>query len=140
MTARQACEKRVASAADPASDAARSSGSDGKGNELDFERKGTRNVGFLKAGFGLGALTTALRPIGISTRWTYDIDAKEYLDGVRQGDRRKQYGWQSGVSIDGLAYRIPVQLDVDYEIPVAGRNVGVATRNLMATLKGYYKF
>jgi hypothetical protein len=116
------------------------SGSDGKGNELDFERRGVRNIGFLKAALALGTLSDVVESISVNTQFKYDYDAKEYLGDVAQGDARRQYGWQAGASWDGLAYRLPLQLDVDYEIPVGGENVSLAANILSVTLKGYYRF
>jgi hypothetical protein len=126
--------------ANPSSAAAIDAGSNGKGNEVDFERRGVRNVGFAKLGYGLGALSESLESIGMSTQLRYDVDSKEYLGGEAQGDPRRLYTWQTGVSFDGLAYRWPVQAFLDYELPVGGRNVSIAAENLYLEVRGFYRF
>lgn len=110
--------------------------------ELDFERKGMRNVGFIKAGYGLGHISQVLRAIGVSAQWKYDIDMPTYLDGKLQdqGPHPKTYSVQVGMGIDGLAYRIPLQVDIDYDMPIAGYNRAIAPTSLSVALKGYYRF
>ncbi len=126
--------------ADPTTPLAVASGSDGKGNELDFERKGVRNVGYLKAALALGILSDAVESLSVNGQFKYDYDAKEYLGGVSQGEARRYYGLLAGVSWDGLAYRLPLQFDVEYEVPVGGENLALTAKVLSTTLKGYYRF
>ncbi len=131
----------VLNEADPTTSAAVAAGSDGKRNSQTFERKGARNVGFLKGAFGLGVLSQELKAVGTNVQWKYDIDAPEYLDGIGQGDGRRQaYTLLFGAGFDALAYRLPFQVDVEYEMPVAGKNNRLATHASTMTLKGFYKF
>lgn len=110
------------------------------GDAKKFERKGVRNVGFLRAVWGLGNITQTLKMIGVNTMWKYDIDAPEYIDGTLQSARKQAYAWTAGLTLDGLAYRIPAQLDIDYDMPIAGKNNRLAASILGITLKGYYRF
>lgn len=126
--------------ADPTSAAALAAGSDGKANEQSFSRKGLRHIGFLKAAWGLGNINSDLSPIGTNVQWKYDVDGVEALEGVSQGGRAQQSNLSAGLSLDGLAYKVPAQVDFDYEVPVSGANKALAARVFSLTLKGYYRF
>jgi hypothetical protein len=126
--------------ADPTSSEAQRVGSDGDGNEQSFSRRGLRNVGYFKAALGLGVFHKYLSALGVNTQFNYDYDSVEYIEDQKQGDARKQWAWQLGGGFDALAYRVPVQLDLSYDMPISGSNVGIATENILVTLKGYYKF
>ena len=126
--------------ADPTTATAVATGSNGKGNEQTFERRGARNVGFVKVSWGVANVIPVLEPIGLNAQYKYDFDSAEYLDGIAQGPRRQAYNVSAGGSIDLLAYKIPAQFDVDYEFPVSGKNSALAASILSVTLKGYYKF
>ena len=133
-------ENNTLNSANPQSAEAIAAGSDGEGNEVSFERKGFRNLGFLKVAFGLGALNDNLKILGISSQLKYDYDGTPYLAGEKVSEAPRYWSAQAGFTIDGLAYKFPAQLDVDYEAPMSGANIPVATQNVIVTLKSYYRF
>ena len=126
--------------ADPTTAAAIAAGSDGKANEQTFSRNGVRNVGFLKAAWGVGNVAEDLACLGLNAQWKYDLESEERLNNVSQGARSKLYTLSLGASFDGLAEKIPVQVDVDAEFPLGGVNKVLAAKVYGLTLKGYYKF
>lgn len=114
-------------------------GGDGKKNDQEFKRDGFRNVGFVKTAIGFGMFSQELKALGASVNYAYDYDAKEVYDGV-VGDRVWTHKVTPSLHIEGLAYRIPLNCYIDYEIPVMGYNASLATTNLKVTLKGFWKF
>lgn len=127
-------------AADAASDASVAAGADGKPNEQAYERRGVRNVGFVKVGWGLGNVAPALSLVGLQAQFKYAVQAEEFLDGVSQGPRQTSTAALGGVTLDGLAYQVPAQLAFDHEVPVSGANQTLATTVDLVTLKAFYKF
>lgn len=109
------------------------------GKDVDFERTTPRNVGFLKANWGLGGVTKTLSPLALYTSFNYDFASKTEINDVSQGDAARSYSQTAGVTIDGLAYSIPAQLELEYEIPVGGK-LNKAASVFGATLKAYYRF
>ena len=109
-----------------------------------FKRDGVRNIGFFKAKLGLGAFTQSLKAIGLGVAYHYDFDAKPSYDGESEGPvggSAPEYKAVSGnIVFDGLAYHIPVQVDVEYKHAVAGENITFATNALKVELKTFYKF
>lgn len=105
-----------------------------------FERKGVRNLGFFKLGWGLGNITQSLAPIGVQTQLKYARQSKEYLDGEPVGDPANSMSLLGGAVFDALAYRIPLQLQYDHEVPLSGANVTLAPTVQLLTLKAYYRF
>jgi hypothetical protein len=112
---------------------------EGEGTK-DFERKGVRNVGFLKAALGLGAFVDALDPVGLYTMYTYDYDGEDRIAGVALGDKSQLKTLRYGFTLTGLPKQIPLSLDADYETPLSGKNVTIATKNINVTAKAYMRF
>ncbi len=106
----------------------------------ELERVGIRNVGFFKVGWGLGTLTQSLASLGVQTQFKYAKQSEDRLDNVAQGPRASSQAFLAGASFDGLAYRLPLQVAYDHEVPIGGTNVTLATTVQLLTLKAYYKF
>lgn len=115
-------------------------GGDGQRNEGEFKRSSLRQVGFLKLIAGAGMFSSSMALLSLNGQFKYDFDSPGAVDGTALGKNSVVYSTQVGMSIDGLRVAWPVQLDVDYEIPLAGSNKTVVTRNLSTTLKAYYRF
>lgn len=115
-------------------------GADGVANNATFTRESPRHIGFLKAAWHAGAAFDLIQPVFLNALIKYDFDNPGELGGQSLGDPSKQYSAQLGMTFDGLQLNIPVQLDVDYELPFAGENKPVAARVLTATLKAFYRF
>jgi hypothetical protein len=126
--------------ADPTSDAATAAGSDGKSNNQTYERVGARNVGFVRAAWGLGSVVPALMPIGLNVSYNYDVDGQSRYDGVASGGRPVTHSVSGNIGISGLAYSIPASVDFDYDQPFAGRNLTLAPSSFGTTIKVYYRF
>lgn len=107
----------------------------------ELERKGFRNIGFLKAAWGLGNITQDLNMFGLYSTFKYDVDSAEYENGKAASAGRKQaYSTVIGGTLDLLSKRIPIQFDVDYEVPTGGKNNKLAAQVLGLNLKLFYKF
>lgn len=107
-------------------------------------RKGARNVGFLTFKPSLHLLHPSLEAVRTNFGLTYDYDNGELtkINGVTSGGARTSQSWTAiGVGYSFLhSMKLPLQLDVDYEMPRSGTNVSIATTKTIATLKGYYRF
>lgn len=107
-------------------------------------RKGARNVGFLTFKPSLHVIHPSLEAVRTNFGLTYDYDNGEItkVNGVKSGGARTSQSWTAiGVGYSFLhSMKLPLQLDVDYEMPRSGTNVTIATTKTTATLKGYYRF
>ena len=115
-------------------------GADGVANNAAYTRESQRHTGFLKAAWHAGAASELLQPVLLNAFIKYDLDNPGELGGKSLGDASKQYSAQVGVTLDGLRLSLPVQLDLDYEVPFFGENKPVAAQVLSATLKAFYRF
>lgn len=107
---------------------------------VDIERTGLRNVGFLKMAFGLGMINESVAPLGLYSSYNYDFDAKTKIDGTEVSSKApRSYTVTFGTTLDGLALRLPVQLELEYEMSVGGRNA-TALNAMGTTLKAFYRF
>lgn len=111
------------------------------GTDVDYERTGMRQVGYTKLVFAPGVFSSSLNPLKINAKYSYDYDAKVKIDGVEQkDDPTRSTSVALGLGLDGLQVGLPFQADIDYVMPVSGRNVGFASKVNVGTLKLYYKF
>ena len=111
------------------------------GTDVDYERTGMRQVGYTKLVFAPGIFASSLNPLKINAKYSYDYDAKVKVDGVEQKDEAtRSTSVAFGLGLDGLQMGLPLQADIDFVMPVSGRNVGFASKANVGTLKLYYKF
>jgi len=111
------------------------------GTDVDYERVGMRQVGYAKLVFAPSMISDSLSSLKLNARYSYDFDAKVKIDGVEQKDEATRYtSAMFGLGFDGLQMGLPIQADIDYVMPVSGRNVGFASETTVGTLKLYYKF
>jgi hypothetical protein len=109
--------------------------------EVDYERTGMRNQGYAKLVLAPGAWVPAVDLLSVSCKYGYDFDAKTKTDGKTQtADATQSRSLTSGFSLSGFSYGVPAILDVDYSMPLGGKNVSMATSGLVGTFKLYYKF
>jgi len=111
------------------------------GKEVDYERVGSRQIGYAKFVLAPGAWASAVDMIRFSAKYNYDNDAKTKTNGVNQTDsaatkRSATYG----ISYNGFVQNIPVQVDFDLENPISGKNQVFVTENKVLTLKLYNRF
>lgn len=114
-------------------------GADQIANTSSYTRDGTRNVGFLKLALGLGQFSQDLKPVLLNAQWKYDFEPATKFGGKKLNAESSLQAVQVGTTLDGLPLQVPLQCDVDYEIPMSGSNRALAPRVLSATLKLFYK-
>jgi len=108
---------------------------------VDFERKGIRNVGYLKTAFALAGVTDALKPVAVYAQYGYDFDGEERIDGTGAGVKKQARSGLVGITVSGLESGIPISLDLEQERPMAqSKNVLIATTSTNVTIKAYAKF
>lgn len=112
---------------------------DGLPNQ-DYKREGIRNTGFVRSSWGLGNISQSLAVLGLYGAFNYDQEAKVKLGDANAADAQQKTFGTAGLVIDGLAYEIPAQLELEYEMPLSGKNGANALTKLGATLKAFYKF
>ncbi len=110
------------------------------GKKVDFERRGLRNIGFVKAAWSLGTITPDLRWLGTAAFYNWDLGATEYLDHKRVGDASRATSYTLNLTVSGLSYGIPVAVEYDRTTPIGGKNVALATTINAVTVKGYLRF
>jgi hypothetical protein len=110
-----------------------------KGQELDLERKGMRQLGYSKLVVAPGTWIPHAEFLLLNARYNWNNEST-----VKLGDEETVgsvgRSAQLGLSLDGLKMKLPVQLDYDYVIAARGRSVDNAFDAHVATLKLYYKF
>ncbi|NBX17036.1 MAG: hypothetical protein EBR09_06700 [Proteobacteria bacterium] len=115
-------------------------GGDKVANAAKYERSGARQAGFLKVAAGAGGIVQALEPVVFSMQWKYDFDPKTLRGGLTETADSELQSALAGIMFDGLKLQFPAQLDLEYELPLSGKNRRVAPRVLTATMKAYYRF
>ncbi len=114
-------------------------GADQISNDSAYKRTGARNIGFLKLALGAAEVSEALKPLILNVQWKYDFDPETTLGGKKDSEKSEIQSMQAGFTFDGLVLKLPVQLDADYEIPLAGKNRTLAPAVLSTTLKAFYR-
>lgn len=114
-------------------------GADQIANDTAYKRTGARNIGFLKLALGAAEVAEALKPLILNVQWKYDFDPETTLGGKKDSEESEMQSMQAGFTFDGLVLNLPVQLDADYEIPLAGKNRTLAPAVLSTTLKAFYR-
>lgn len=115
-------------------------GADGLANTSDYERDGVRQIGFAKAAFALAALGESFSILVLNSQWKYDFESRTTVGRQEYNPASELQSLQSGVTLDGLKIQLPLQLDVDYEFPVSGKNRLLAPSTLTTTVKAFYRF
>ncbi len=116
------------------------SGADGQPNLGTFKRNEARQIGFFKMALSGGFWDEKFSALILNGQFKYDFDTPGEVSGVALGQDTTFYSSQLGATFDGLKYSVPLQLDVDYEFPIAGKNKAIAAQVMSATLKAFYKF
>lgn len=120
------------------------------GNKVDYERDGVRNVGYGKLVVAPGAWVAAIDVLSLGAKYAYNFDAKTKTDGktATGAIAPESQNFVGSVSLNGFTYGVPLQLDVDYTMPISGKGNLDANRlsetavasSVAATLKAFYKF
>lgn len=113
------------------------------GVTVDTKRNGVRNVGFIYLKPSLAALAPALESLRASVGVTYDFDSAlvQTADGVETTGARSEMMWNYaslGYSLIGM--EVPLQFDVEHEMPSRGKNAPIATTKTTYTVKAFARF
>ncbi len=108
-------------------------------NTQKYEKRGFDSKELLKANYGFGALTPALKAFAMNTYYQHHTQRSTYIDGTESKPFGVVQGVGGGGSVSGLGYGVPLAFDVDYFSPVAGKNT-IANNELTMTLYMYAKF
>lgn len=111
-----------------------------QGKEEDLERDGMRQIGYTALAVAPGAWLEPLRPLSFKVRFNWDNDPIVTIGDNEVSPLQVKRAIQSGVSLNGLEYRIPVQLDYDYIHALASPSTIFATNTHQVQLKLYYRF
>jgi hypothetical protein len=109
--------------------------------EIDFEYDGVRNVGYGKLVVAPGAWFAPVDVLSVSGKYAWDYAAKEKVNGVAQESEDVSHSRNLvlGASLNGFVYGLPLQFDLDYTMPMSGKNAP-ETSSILGTLKAFYKF
>jgi hypothetical protein len=108
-------------------------------NAQTIERKGVRNTGFARLNLGLGSVMQEAKLVGIWVKYAWDYDSYFVVDGASQG-RSQIEAVRPGVTFNGLAYGVPLKLDIEKDFAVNGKNQAVVAEPLSITLSMMAKF
>ena len=109
------------------------------GQEKTLTREGIRQIGYTKLAVGTGAWIDSAKFLILSTRYNWDNDPATKI-GSQKSVLKLKRSLQSGVSLDGLNYGVPVQPDYDYIMALASPNTQFAVDAHQVQLKLYYQF
>lgn len=113
------------------------------GVTIDTKRDGVRNVGFVYLKPSLEALVPGLESLRASVGVTYDFDSAEQttIGGVESTAPRSEMIWNyASLGYSFLASEVPLQFDVEYEMPNRGKNAPIAATKTTYTAKAFARF
>jgi hypothetical protein len=113
------------------------------GVSIDTKRDGVRNVGFVYLKPSLEALVPGLESLRASLGVTYDFDSAEQttIGGVESTAPRSEMIWNyASLGYSFLTMKLPLQLDVEYEMPNRGKNAAIAATKTTFTAKAFARF
>ena len=116
----------------------------GGGNTSVYKKNGVEQSLLMKANYGLGALSTYLKPFAVYTHYRHENIRSQFIDHMNgqkseYKPRAKAQYIGAGLNISALPYKIPLSFEVSYEKPVAGRNLSLAKNSLEMTAFLYMK-
>jgi hypothetical protein len=115
-------------------------GADGEPNTATFKRDGLRSVGLLKVAWALESISPLLERLSLNAQYKYDLDPATRVEQSEFSKSSSLSSVQCGVSLSGFDFFIPLQWDVDYEVPVSGRNRIVVPVVWSYSLKLFHRF
>ncbi|MEN9824688.1 MAG: hypothetical protein RI953_433 [Pseudomonadota bacterium] len=115
-------------------------GADGISNSSEFTRDDARQIGFLKAAWAAGNVSDHLSRVLLNGQIKYDFEPKVTLGGQEFSPESNLIALQTGLTLSAMDFALPMQWDVDYEIPMSGKNRTLAASVVSSTFKIYARF
>jgi hypothetical protein len=113
------------------------------GVTVDMKRDGVRNVGFVYLKPSLEAMMPGLESLRASVGITYDFDSAQKLtsEGVEMTSDKTSTVWNyASLGYSFLGMGLPLQLDLEQEIPNQGKNASIAPTKTTLTAKAFARF
>lgn len=113
------------------------------GVSVDMKRDGVRNVGFIYLKPSLEAMMPGLESLRASVGITYDFDSAQKLtsEGVEITSDRTSTVWNyASIGYSFLGMGLPLQLDLEQEMPNQGKNATIAPTKTTVTAKAFARF
>jgi len=113
------------------------------GVSVETKRDGVRNVGFVYLKPSLEAVAPGLDSLRASVGITYDFDSAQKLtsDGETETTPHSSMIWNyASLGYSMLHMGIPLQLDLEHEMPNRGKNAKIAATKTTVTAKAFMKF
>lgn len=113
------------------------------GVTVDTKRNGVRNVGFIYLKPSLAAMVPALESLRASVGVTYDYDSAlvQTTSGVETTGARSEMIWNyASLGYSFIGMELPLQFDVEHEMPNRGKNAAIAATKTTYTLKAFARF
>lgn len=110
------------------------------GEEKELKRDGFRHVGYTKLVMAPGAWFDPVEILILNARFNWDNDPETELGGAAAEGLHVKRSMQYGLTLDGLKYQVPMQLDYDYVMALASPSTRFATDAHQVQLKLFYKF
>jgi hypothetical protein len=110
---------------------------------VDTKRNGVRNVGFVYLKPSLAAMVPALESLRASIGLTYDLDSAlvQTSGGVETTGARSEMVWNyASLGYSFIGMEVPLQFDVEHEMPNRGKNSPIAATKTTYTLKAFARF
>ncbi len=128
--------------ADPTSELAIKSGSDGDPNQQTITRKGVGQTGLLRLDLGLTMFGSFFQPLAFESSLLYRLSAPEYDGDVKKNNGEKRISYQIGGKFDGLGLNrpFPGYVRILKETFLKGANVGIATNAVIVEFAVYRSF
>lgn len=113
------------------------------GVTVDTKRDGVRNVGFIYLKPSLASVVPALESLRASVGVTYDFDSAlvQTAGGVETAGARSEMIWNyASLGYSFMGMNLPLQFDVEHEIPNRGKNAAIAATKTTYTAKAFARF
>lgn len=121
-------------------DSSISNGGDGLANRQVYSKEGLHYENLFKVNYGLAALSPELKALAVNTFYNFKRERAVFLNGSEYTPASQLQSVGVGSVVSGLGYRVPVELELSYSIPVAGKNQKVAVSQADTQLKVYARF
>lgn len=115
------------------------------GEDINIAREGVRNQGYFVIKPSLASISESLKSVGPKLGVAYDFDSEERIQvgsgkETSAGGRGQQLKYLANLTTNFFELGLPLQAELEYKKSFKGKNIGAATDNITAQIKGFYKF